>query len=147
MHHFHPPVYFLLTTSIGLSLRWLPIEFASFPHWVRIFAIIPACIGALLGIVSVYYFLRSKTGIIPFSPTTYLVTNGFYRYTRNPMYLGLICIQISILSAFSNLLALVVVPVFWWILHTRFVIKEEKLLLEKFGVEYEQLIRHTRRWL
>ncbi len=147
MPHLHPPVYFLITTSIGVSFRWVPCDLYEFPRWFLYPAIFLFFIGITLGAVSVYLFLKSHTGIIPFSPTTQVVQKGFYRLTRNPMYLGLLMIQASLMFTLGNLLSLAVIPVFWWILHTQFVVKEEKLLLEKFGEEYEQYLKQSRRWL
>jgi len=146
-HLHHPPVYFTLTTLIGLGCRWLPWQIPEFPSWGHWIAVCLFFMGSTLGSVSVYTFLKSKTGVIPFSPTRCIVRDGFYRYTRNPMYLGLICIQLSILISFSNSLSVVAVPVLWQILHRQFVLKEERLLLNQFGYEYEKLLSSSRRWL
>ena len=148
LHHLHhPPVYFVTSTLLGICLKSLPPDSLEFPVWVRLASIVPGAFGLCLGAVSVYFFLHWHTGIIPFSSTTHIVKNGFYRFTRNPMYLGLLNLQISLFLLLGNPLSLVMTPIFWHILHFQFVLKEEKLLLEQFGEEYEHLLRQTRRWV
>jgi len=148
LHHLdHPPIYFIGTTFVGIGFRVASNGVPGFPNWFDFIALTLCCIGLCLGAVSVFFFLRWHTGIIPFSPTTHIVQNGFYRFTRNPMYLGLMSLQLSCFLGFGNPYSLLMTPVFWAILHYRFVLREEQLLLEKFGGEYEQFLRKTRRWL
>jgi protein-S-isoprenylcysteine O-methyltransferase Ste14 len=46
-------------------------------------------LGFLLAFNSIARFIRAKTGVVPFSESTTLITEGFYKYTRNPMYVGM----------------------------------------------------------
>lgn len=143
----HPPVYFFLTTFLGYGMgRWINLPF-HFPDRTYIFSGILFVISGVIGFVSIIQFKLKGTSVRPFEETTVLVKNGFYRFTRNPMYLGLLFLQVAILSAFSEPVSLVVVPLLWWILHKSFVLEEEQLLLQKFGENYQLFLSNTRRWL
>jgi len=101
---------------------------------------------ALLGVVS---FARARTTVNPLAPETAstLVTGGIYRYTRNPMYLGLMIFLIGwglfLASPPAVLLAFLFVPYM-----NRFQIRpEEQALGALFGPDYEKYRAKVRRWL
>ena len=146
-HLHHPPVYFLLTTAAGITSRWWTQEWLRFPGRAKWPALVLFAMGSLLGTVSVVLFLCNRTGIIPFSPAKKVVTGGFYKITRNPMYLGLLLIQLSLFLVFGNAISLAFTPLYWWILHFHFVLNEEKFLRKHLGKNYEQFLQKTRRWL
>ena len=105
-------------------------------------------LGILVIIISVLQFLVAKTTIDPLNPkkTTHLVTNGIYKFTRNPMYLGmllfLLAYGLKLGNAFNTLLAAGFVSYM-----NRFQIKpEEEVLKEMFGREYNIYCKLTRRW-
>jgi protein-S-isoprenylcysteine O-methyltransferase Ste14 len=79
--------------------------------------------------------------------TTSLVTTGIFRWTRNPMYLGLVIALVGwagFLSAAWPLLG----PVVFELYVNRFQIRpEERVLTELFAVEYTNYARRVRRWL
>ena len=96
---------------------------------------------------SVRSFWRKHTSIIPFRPATALVTTGPYRFTRNPMYLGLALLT----AAFGVLLntwwpILLLVPTLL-IVQAFVVAREERYLHRRFGAEYDAYVRLVRRWL
>lgn len=143
----HPPVYFLLTTTLGVLIgHWVLLPF-QFPSSIQLFSIFCFLWGSTMGVLSVILFKLQYTNVLPFSEATNLVQTGFYQFTRNPMYLGLLFIQTSILTAFTQPLTLIVIPLFWAILHFCFVLREEALLLEKFGDNYQRFLGKTRRWI
>jgi protein-S-isoprenylcysteine O-methyltransferase Ste14 len=83
----------------------------------------------------------------PVAPTKHLVVSGFYRYVRNPMYLGVILIIVG------NALILGNVAVFAYaaliaLAFALFVLGyEEPTLRRQFGAEYERFCRHVPRWI
>lgn len=114
-------------------------------------------VGILLLLVGVGFALGAISGFreaqTTFDPhhidnTTTLVTEGVYKFSRNPMYLGLAFLLFgwglwrgSILSAVLGTLVFV-------LLVTRMqIIPEERVLAEKFGDEFDEFTGHTRRWL
>jgi protein-S-isoprenylcysteine O-methyltransferase Ste14 len=91
-------------------------------------------------------FRKAGTPVKPFEPSTVLVLHGLYRYTRNPMYLGLIVILSGSGILLGSLSPFLVIPVFFLIIQEGF-IKHEELFLEKiFGDEYREYKSRIRRW-
>ena len=106
-------------------------------------------IGILILIIPVSKFIKSKTTIDPikFKKVSKLITSGIYKYSRNPMYLGLLMIVISSSILYLNIYSIATPFLFcWWI--NRFQIKREEIFLkEKFGKEYLLYKTKTRRWI
>lgn len=92
-------------------------------------------------------FFRRKTSPLPFRPTTALVTTGPYRWSRNPMYLGMLLVYLG-LSFWSGVLWAVVLAPIVAALVGRLVIRKEETYLEgRFGESYQQYTRQVGRWL
>jgi len=106
-------------------------------------------VGVLILINPILKFIKSKTTIDPikFKKVNKLITSGIYKYSRNPMYLGLLMIVISTSIFYLNIFSLTTPILFvCWI--NRFQIKREEIFLaEKFGKEYMLYKTKTRRWI
>ena len=98
-------------------------------------------VGLLIVILPAASFGKAGTPIKPFEESTHLVTSGMYRVTRNPMYL------LGVAVLFGTVTPFLPVPVFVWIIRTKFVKFEEVLLEETFGDEYVEYKKRVRRWL
>jgi protein-S-isoprenylcysteine O-methyltransferase Ste14 len=115
---------------------------------------VPIALGlAVLGVVFVVFgamqFKRAQTTINPRCPegTSILVTNGIYRITRNPMYVGLMLVLLGWAVFLASPISLGGVVVFIAYI-TQYQIKpEERILLEKFGDEYQKYRSGRRRWI
>ena len=101
----------------------------------------------LLAFNSISKFLKAKTGVVPFSESTTLITEGFYKYTRNPMYVGMNSFLLGLLIILNNPLNFIFLVVFFFIVRNMFVIKEEVQMEETFGEEYLTYKGKVRRWL
>ena len=104
-------------------------------------------LGFLLAFNSISKFLKAKTGVVPFSESTTLITEGFYKYTRNPMYVGMNFFLLGLLIILNNPLNFIFLVVFFFIVRNMFVIKEEVQMEETFGEEYLTYKGKVRRWL
>ncbi len=124
-----------MTAGSGLMLVARPVG------WVFIAASI------ILPIWAVGLFRRAGTTPNPTRPTTALVFTGPYRFTRNPMYLGLALLQAGLAMATNTLWPLLtLVPVV--VAVRRLIIdREERYLGAKFGDEYRAYQARVRRWL
>ena len=82
-----------------------------------------------------------------FKKVNRLITSGIYKYSRNPMYLGLLMIVMSTSIFYLNIFSITTPMLFYfWI--NRFQIKREEIFLtEKFGKEYLSYKNKTRRWI
>ena len=94
-------------------------------------------------------FAKHKTTISPFTPseTSALVTDGMYRYSRNPMYLGLVFLTIAATIFFGTWLGVVIVVAFIFLLNFLQIIPEEEALHDIFGEEYVEYSKKVRRWI
>ena len=106
-------------------------------------------IGVIILINPIVKFIKSKTTIDPikFKKVNKLITSGIYKYSRNPMYLGLLMIVISTSIFYLNIFSIATPMLFYfWI--NRFQIKREEVFLtEKFGKEFLLYKAKTRRWI
>ena len=112
-------------------------------------AVLLALAGLALDVSGLIAFHRAKTTLNPRSPerSTSIVRSGPYRFTRNPMYLGLALMLLGLCAYLANPATVVAVAVFIAYI-TRFqIIPEERLLHAKFGESYAQYKRSVRRWL
>ena len=92
-------------------------------------------------------FKRTDTPINPTANPMKLHTEGFFRLTRNPMYLGVSTALLGAAVYFGNLLSFLSPIVFFLIMNYYFVPFEEKLLGNIFGKKYFSYKKQVRRWL
>lgn len=143
----YPPHYLLLSilSIVGIdSLLQMPFVSSAI-------ALVGGLLFLLSGIVlaasAARLFSKAKTGIVPFSDSTKLVVSGAYRFTRNPMYLGMFFCLIGVTLLVNNVLGLLVLLLFFFIIRQKFVLKEEVQMLETFGDDYAQFKARIRRWI
>ena len=106
-------------------------------------------LAVLVAWIGIRAFARSRTPFDPHHPekATALVTRGIFRWSRNPMYLSMVLALLG-WAAWLGEPWLVLGPVAFVLYVTRFQIRpEERALAEKFGAEYEDYRRRTRRWI
>lgn len=142
-----PPEYFLFAVALMVLLhialpvvRWIPWP------W-NLAGIVPLLIGAALDVAADRQFKRHQTTVKPFQTSTALVTDGVFRFSRNPMYLGMVLILIGIGMFLATLLPFVVVPIFAWWMTVRFIAVEERDLEQHFGKAYSAYRKRVRRWV
>ena len=142
-----PPVYVLAALMLMGALHlFLPLrEFAS--PALRYAGIVVLALGLGLGGWAVVLFHRAKTGIVPFTPATFLVADGPYRHTRNPMYVGMAGVLIGAALFLGSITPFIVIPAFIALIDRRFILAEEAMLKEAFGTPYLDYKAKVRRWL
>lgn len=143
-----PPLVLLICLLAQIELSdWLPIyQFGDVPTWIPVIWI---GVGLLVSLMGVVAFHKAKTTINPLKPdqSCEVVTEGIYRYSRNPMYLGMLLGLMGMVFYFGEASTLFGV-IFFICYITTFQIKpEEKVLREKFGEVYVCYENQTRRWL
>lgn len=104
-------------------------------------------VGLLLLVNAGGLFARAGTDMVPFKNVTTLVTGGVYRYTRNPMYLGMALVLLGTAITVGAATALLVPFVFMLIIELRFIRPEEAMLLGLFPEEFPAYCSKVRRWL
>ena len=105
--------------------------------------------GALLDITGLAHFMRAKTTVNPLDPdaASVLITGGVYRFTRNPMYLGLATLLLAWAIWLGNLVAPAGVALFVWFMNRFQIAPEERALEARFGAEYSRYRSRVRRWI
>ena len=142
-----PPVYLLLYLLIALALhRWMPIVWVV-PQSLRLFGVVPLVAGFLLLSWGATLFKTKGTAIKPFEPSTTLVTQGPYRFTRNPMYLGAITFLTGIAIMLGSLAAFVAPVAMFVTLQRIFIPAEEAMMEQTFGQAYRDFKQRVRRWI
>lgn len=145
-----PPLLLLATLVVAIALDWIPLQFLALPVGFNLQVIIGVLLIAgsvwLLG-SAMRIFRREGTNVIPTLPALKVVTGGPYRFTRNPMYLGMVLFLLGISLVFSLEWGIILTPVLWLAFDRLIVVREEAYLTGKFGPDYKALLDKTRRWL
>ena len=143
----YPPVWLLLgLVSIFAIHELYPIiRFTSLIFQVLGGVVI--VVGLLLLVTANGLFVRAGTDVIPFRNVSSLVTTGIYRFTRNPMYLGMAAVLLGCALTVGVVPALLVPVAFVVIVEARFIRPEEQMLRELFPEEYPAYCQRVRRWL
>lgn len=108
--------------------------------------VVAVLLGIAMAAVSAALFRKAGTGIKPFDEATTLVTGGFYRYTRNPMYLGMFLMLAGVAILMGSIGATLPVLAFVLIIRNNFVMGEERFLEASFGQQYLDYRSRVRRW-
>ena len=108
---------------------------------------VPLAIGLLISMSALGIFKKSRTTTIPFETPKLLVLRGPYRFTRNPMYLGLTLVYIGVAARQGLLWPLAVLPLMIVYLNQVVIPLEERRLHEVFGEPYDEYCTRVRRWL
>jgi protein-S-isoprenylcysteine O-methyltransferase Ste14 len=111
--------------------------------------LILAAAGLAIGIMAFLHFRAAKTTVNPLAPeeSSALVTGGVYRWTRNPMYLGMLIILISWGLWLANAAPFLLLPLFILYLNRFQIVPEERALQARFGGDFERYRGSVRRWL
>lgn len=147
MHKFPdlPPIW---TATVALAIwaigRLMPIVSFSAPIWLLV---LPALLGLLLILWSAFWFWRKRTSIEPGHVPRALIVEGPYRISRNPIYLGMWAVLLSVAFWVGALSGFVPFMVFPLIITRRFIIPEEDALQQAFGAEATAYFAATRRWV
>lgn len=144
-----PPLVFLLALLAGTALHLLaaPLRVA-LPDTLRVVASVTfAAIGLGLIGAAIGLFRRTGQDPRPWKSTPSIIADGVYRYTRNPMYVGMAAVLAAVGIGAANGWLLGLVPLALAIVHVTAVRPEEAYLEEKFGAEYLAYKQQVRRWV
>ena len=141
-----PIVTFICGIAIYFSKSFFNQFFSYSNNRISLFLLI---LGLVVFISAVKSFNKQKTTINPLEPrkASSLVVSGIFRFSRNPMYLGMLIILLSISFKF-NLLGGIIISLLFFIFITKFQIyPEEEAMNELFGDKFTQYSNTTRRWI
>lgn len=142
-----PPVILLLFFLLQLGLhRWLPVQ-QLMKAPVSYLGVVLIVLGLAVIAAPARAFSRADTTIIPFRESSELVTSGVYRYTRNPMYVGMLAILLGVAVLCGSVTPFIAPVLFIPVLNVRVIQHEEQMLEERFGDVYRDYMQSVRRWL
>jgi protein-S-isoprenylcysteine O-methyltransferase Ste14 len=143
-----PPIAWALAVLAGLALQWLvslPFMPAAVPaRWVggMVFVLALALVAWAIATIT-----RAGSNVPTNMPTTTIVQTGPYRFTRNPIYLGMFLGLVGVAIAFDSLWLLGTLVPFALIIRFGVVAREEAYLERKFDDAYRNYRARVRRWL
>jgi protein-S-isoprenylcysteine O-methyltransferase Ste14 len=149
--HVFPPAIPLATILLGVGLDYLiPLGAGYTPagrarNWVGAAVVAGAVLG--LGWGAVRLVRGSGQSENPWKPTTEIIQQGPFRFTRNPMYLQMLLVCVGFAIILWNLWILLLVPLCAWLLQRLVIAPEEAYLERKFGETYLAYKRRVRRWI
>lgn len=144
-----PPVVMLIVGLIMWLLAWL-FPSLTLPMIKNLtVAVVIGLVGLAVSMAGIITFQRQGTTSDPRHPdqASALVTSGVYRWTRNPMYLGVLLILIGWGVFLGNVLALACAFIFVPYINRYQIIPEERLLQDKFGAVFTAYMAEVRRWI
>ncbi len=148
---FPPPILPLVTIVAGHILgRFLPLfPDSALPtperYWIG--GLIAVTAVLVLVVLPFRQFQRSGQDPKPWTPTPEIVVAGAFKFTRNPMYLGMIVFCLGFAIILSDVWILILTPVCGWLIYHLAIRHEEDYLEEKFGESYRAYKATVRRWI
>jgi len=145
-----PVVALLMAIFMWLAARAVPTLDLIVPRRIAVgLALLLLVAGACVSVLGVASFRRARTTVNPLKPekASCLVTSGIYRYTRNPMYLGLLLLLLGWAFFLANILAVIFLPAFILYINRFQIRPEEKVLASMFGQDFATYRSKVRRWL
>jgi protein-S-isoprenylcysteine O-methyltransferase Ste14 len=142
-----PPLIYAGALALGLVANKLyPMAFL--PRAVSRVLGLPLIFGGLaIGLLGFREMRRAETNVDPYKPATAIVTEGPYRFTRNPLYVGMTLVYTGITALSNALLAAMLLPLVLAVMRRGVIEREERYLERKFGDEYLAYKARVRRWL
>lgn len=145
-----PPLALTVAVVVGMLVtsRWLPGLQVAGPGSTAAVTVV-AVAGALLAILGVHEFRRARTTVNPLTPdnASRVVSSGVFRFSRNPMYLGMSLLLLALALYQSQALSFVWVAGYVAYLDRFQIRPEERALEAHFGDEYRAYVAAVRRWI
>ena len=141
-----PPGYFMIMLGLTIASNYVP-KIAIIPRPWSYLGIILVFFGAYLNLHTDRLYKKAGTTVKPHQKPTELITNGPFRLSRHPMYLGMASILLGAAMIVGSLIAFIWPIIFILIMEKLFIKEEEKNMAEIFGKRYETYRAKVRRWI
>ena len=143
-----PPLAWAIAIGAGFALDWfVPLPFLPEDWPAGLMGAVVFVLALVLAIWAIDTMTRAGTNVPTNRPTTAIVEGGPYRFTRNPIYMGMFGGLIGLGIAFDNPWLLAMLVPFALVIRYGVVAREEAYLERSFGDAYRAYRRHVRRWL
>ena len=150
-----PPLVLLFCINLGFTISTLNLyhfQLYSLPDSLNILrsmeiGIVFIILAFAILFLSINEFRKVNEDPIPTSSTTLIIQNGIYQYTRNPMYLAMLLLQLGIGMSLSMIHIILLIPLTFIILNYYVIVPEEEYLKIKFNDRYLKYNKKVRRWI
>ena len=142
-----PPTFFFIFLMIAVLIHFvLPIlQLINYPlNWSGLLFILA---GGILNIWTDRLFKKNNTTVKPNETPTSLIKNGPFKFSRNPMYLGMEFLLIGVGLILGSVTSFVGAVLFPLTMELKFIRQEEKIMEEKFGDKFETYKKKVARWI
>ncbi|HEY46851.1 MAG: hypothetical protein AMJ88_06845 [Anaerolineae bacterium SM23_ 63] len=142
-----PPTFLYVAIIFIVLLHFIfPIAQILEIPW-NLVGLVPLILGIALNLMADNAFKRYQTTVKPFQESSALITDGAYRLSRHPMYLGFVLILIGLSLLLGSISPYIVVIVFAILMDVVFIRVEESMLEAKFQDEWKEYKSKVRRWI
>ncbi len=145
-----PPLIYMGGLALSLLLhRLVPLKYLPRTSRAAELTLGSTCISValLVGLSGFRQMRLANTNINPTQPVNAIVTEGPFRFTRNPLYLGMTLLYIGIMFLVNSLWPMLILPVVLGLMNVGVIAREERYLERKFGAQYLAYKQRVRRWL
>jgi protein-S-isoprenylcysteine O-methyltransferase Ste14 len=140
------PVLVVVIAEIARAVRPIRAPWDAYAwSWLIALGLLGAAIALLVG--SFVVFRRARTPVEPWKQTRAIVAAGPYAFSRNPIYLAFLLIQLAYAVARPNVWGVLLLPLSVAALHWAVIVREERYLDRLFGEEYRAYRARVRRWV
>lgn len=143
--------YPLLIMIVLLGLCWSFSWFFPLPYGLGVYGKVTGLLAISAGIFLLFIaaglFIARRTTVMPTKAPNKLVTEGIYRVTRNPMYLGMLMILSGFPLTIGTIIGLICPLIFFLLMDRMIIPREEKVVEGVFGEDYLEYKSKTRRWI
>lgn len=142
-----PPTYLFIAIVIMVALHFLfPVaKFITLP-W-NVLGIIPLVLGIAMNLIADRAFKKVGTTVKPYEASRTLITEGVFRVSRHPMYVGFVLILLGIAIFMGSLMPYAIIMIFASLMDKIFIRVEERMLEETFGEAWLGYKKEVRRWI
>ena len=144
---FPPP---LVALTFGFLINYTKNIFPKIEiKWGDVFGSTIIIFGIIIILSAIVLFKKYKTTITPLKPSkaTKLITDGIYKFSRNPMYLGLLLVLLGISFMINIIGGFLLIPLFILYLNLFQIIPEENAMVDLFKDEFLEYKENVRRWI
>ncbi len=142
-----PPAIYAVPLTTGILLQTLfPMNLLP-PVGVYVLGGLLFILAGILAVSAIRMMRQSGTSVAPNQPTIAIVTDGPYRFSRNPIYISLTLVYCSISLVANALWPIILLPIVLILIDRGVIAREERYLEDKFGEEYIQYKTCVRRWI
>jgi len=140
-----PPIYFISLLILTVLTFVIPIKIIIKPY--NYFGIILILFGIIMNLWTDQLFKKTHTNVKYHKIPNKLIVSGPFKFSRNPMYLGMLAILLGVAIIIGNLISFIFPIIFIIIINKKHISTEEKNMEKTFGKEYLKYKNKVRRWI